>query len=72
MSREDAIRVEGTVVEVLPNTLVRVALSNGHQVLAHMSGKMRTSRIRVLPGDKVGVEMTPFDLSRGCITYREK
>lgn len=72
MSREDAIKVEATVVEVLPNTMFRVALPNGHQILAHISGKMRLHFIRILPGDKVVVEMSPYDLSRGCITYRQK
>lgn len=72
MSREDAIKVDATVVEVLPNTMFRVALPNGHQVLAHISGKMRLHFIRILPGDKVVVEMSPYDLSRGCITYRQK
>ena len=72
MSREDAIRVEGTVVEVLPNTMFRVALPNGHRILAHISGKMRLNFIRILPGDQVVVEMSPYDLSKGCITYRQK
>jgi translation initiation factor IF-1 len=60
------------VVEVLPNTMFRVALPNGHRILAHISGKMRLNFIRILPGDKVVVEMSPYDLSRGCITYRQK
>jgi translation initiation factor IF-1 len=64
--------VEGTVVEVLPNTMFRVALPNGHRILAHISGKMRLNFIRILPGDKVVVEMSPYDLSKGCITYRQK
>jgi len=72
VSREDAIRVEGTVVEVLPNTMFRVALPNGHRILAHISGKMRLNFIRILPGDRVVVEMSPYDLSKGCITYRQK
>ena len=72
MSREDAIKVEGTVVDVLPNTMFRVALPNGHRILAHISGKMRLNFIRILPGDKVVVEMSPYDLSKGCITYRQK
>lgn len=72
MSREDAIKVEGTVVEVLPNTMFRVALPNGHRILAHISGKMRLNFIRILPGDRVVVEMSPYDLSKGCITYRQK
>ena len=72
MSREDAIKIEGTVVEVLPNTMFRVELPNGHCILAHISGKMRLNFIRILPGDKVTVEMSPYDLSKGCITYRQK
>ena len=72
MSRDDAIRVEGRVVEVLPNTMFRVALPNGHRILAHISGKMRLNFIRILPGDRVVVEMSPYDLSKGCITYRQK
>ncbi|MBI3413769.1 MAG: translation initiation factor IF-1 [Verrucomicrobia bacterium] len=72
MSREDAIKIEGTIVEVLPNTMFRVELPNGHRILAHISGKMRLNFIRILPGDKVAVEMSPYDLSKGCITYREK
>lgn len=72
MSREDAIRIEGTVAEVLPNTMFRVELPNGHRILAHISGKMRLNFIRILPGDKVTVEMSPYDLSKGCITYRQK
>ncbi|MEO8425943.1 MAG: translation initiation factor IF-1 [Verrucomicrobiota bacterium] len=71
MSREDAIKIEGTVVEVLPNTIFRVELPNGHRILAHISGKMRPNFIRILPGDKVTVEMSPYDLSKGCITYRQ-
>jgi translation initiation factor IF-1 len=59
-------------VEVLPNTMFRVALPNGHRILAHISGKMRLNFIRILPGDKVVVEMSPYDLSKGCITYRQK
>lgn len=72
MSREDAIKIEGTVVEVLPNTMFRVELPNGHRILAHISGKMRLNFIRILPGDKVTIEMSPYDLSKGCITYRQK
>ncbi len=64
--------LEGTVVEPLPNAMFRVELENGHKVLAHSSGKMRMYRIRILPGDKVQVEITPYDLTRGCITYRYK
>ena len=72
MPKEDAIEVEGTVVEPLPNAMFRVELENGHQVLAHISGKMRMHYIRILPGDKVTVELSPYDLSRGRITYRAK
>jgi len=70
--REDAIRVEGTVVEVLPNNLFRVELANGHRFVAHTSGKMRLNFIRLLLGDKVTVEMSPYDLSKGCITLNEE
>ena len=70
MARDDAIRVEGTVVEVLPNTMFRVELPNKHRVLAHISGKMRLHFIRLLPGDRVTVEMSPYDLSKGRITFR--
>ena len=70
--KEDAIQVEGTVREALPNTQFRVDLDNGHSVLAHISGKMRQHYIRILPGDKVVVELSPYDLSRGRITYRYK
>jgi translation initiation factor IF-1 len=70
--REDAIVLEGTVVEPLPNAMFRVELDNGHKVLAHISGKMRMHYIRILPGDKVQVELTPYDLNRGRITYRYK
>ena len=72
MSKEDVIQVEGTVVEPLPNAMFRVELDNGHKVLAHISGKMRKHFIRILPGDKVAVELSPYDLSRGRITYRYK
>jgi translation initiation factor IF-1 len=70
--KEDAIEVEGTVVEPLPNAMFRVELDNGHKVLAHVSGKMRMNFIRILPGDKVKVELSPYDLTRGRITYRFK
>jgi translation initiation factor IF-1 len=70
--KEDAIEVEGTVVEPLPNAMFRVELENGHKVLAHVSGKMRMNFIRILPGDKVKVELSPYDLNRGRITYRFK
>ena len=72
MSKEDVIEVEGTVVEALPNAMFQVELENGHIVLAHVSGKMRMNFIRILPGDKVTMELTPYDLNRGLITYRFK
>ena len=72
MQKEDAIEVEGTVVEPLPNAMFRVELKNGHKVLAHISGKMRMNFIRILPGDRVKVEMSPYDLTRGRINYRYK
>ncbi|MCL2379734.1 MAG: translation initiation factor IF-1 [Coriobacteriia bacterium] len=70
--KEGAIELEGTVVEPLPNAMFKVELENGHKVLAHISGKMRMHYIRILPGDKVTVEMSPYDLTRGRITYRYK
>jgi translation initiation factor IF-1 len=70
--KDDTILVEGTVVEPLPNAMFRVELENGHKILAHISGKMRMHYIRILPGDRVQVELTPYDLSRGRITYRYK
>ncbi|MBI1734359.1 MAG: translation initiation factor IF-1 [Candidatus Rokubacteria bacterium] len=72
MTKEDAIEVEGTVMEPLPNAMFRVELDNGHRVLAHVSGKMRMNFIRILPGDRVKVELSPYDLTRGRITYRFK
>lgn len=72
MSKEDVIEVEGTVVEALPNAMFQVELENGHIVLAHVSGKMRMNFIRILPADKVTMELTPYDLNRGRITYRFK
>lgn len=72
MAKEDIIEVEGTVVETLPNAMFRVELPNGHRILAHISGKMRMHFIRILPGDKVTVELSPYDLTRGRITYRSK
>ncbi|MCG8378493.1 MAG: translation initiation factor IF-1 [Proteobacteria bacterium] len=72
MAKEDQIEMEGTVVETLPNTMFRVELENGHIITAHISGKMRKHYIRILTGDKVTVEMTPYDLSKGRITYRER
>ena len=70
--KEEAIEVEGTVVEPLPNAMFRVELKNGHTLLAHISGKMRMHYIRILPGDTVKVEMSPYDLTRGSIVYRQK
>ncbi len=70
MAKEDVIEVEGTITEALPNTQFKVDLENGHEVLAHISGKMRMHYIRILPGDRVKVELSPYDLSRGRITYR--
>ena len=72
MAKEEAIEVEGRVVEPLPNAMFRVELENGHRVLAHISGKMRMHFIKILPGDKVTVELSPYDLTRGRIVYRTK
>ncbi len=72
MPKEEAIQVEGKVVEPLPNAMFRVQLENGHKVLAHISGKMRMHYIKILPGDKVTVELSPYDLTRGRIVYRSK
>ena len=72
MPKEDAVQAEGTVVEALPNAMFRVELSNQHKVLAHVSGKMRMNFIRILPGDKVMLELSPYDLTRGRIIYRVK
>lgn len=72
MPKEEAIQVEGTVLETLPNAMFRVELENRHKVLAHISGKMRMHFIKILPGDKVTVELSPYDLSRGRIIYRAK
>ena len=72
LAKEDIIEVEGTVVEALPNTTFKVELENGHQLLAHISGKLRMNYIKILPGDKVKVELSPYDLSRGRITWRAK
>ena len=72
MSKEDIIEVEGVVVEALPNTNFKVELANGHQILAHISGKLRMNYIKILPGDKVKVELSPYDLNRGRITWRAK
>jgi len=72
MAKEEPIEVEGRVIEPLPNAMFRVELENGHRVLAHISGKMRMHFIKILPGDKVTVELSPYDLTRGRITYRTK
>ncbi|HSK28435.1 MAG TPA: translation initiation factor IF-1 [Candidatus Limnocylindria bacterium] len=72
MPKEDAIEVMGTVLETLPNAMFRVELDNGHKVLAHISGKMRMHYIKILPGDKVKIELSPYDLARGRIIFRER
>lgn len=72
MAKEEALQCEGVVTESLPNATFRVELENGHKILAHISGKMRKHFIRILPGDKVTIEMSPYDLSKGRITYRNK
>lgn len=72
MSKEDCIEVQGTILEALPNAMFRVELDNGHKILAHISGKMRMNFIKILPSDKVTVELSPYDLTRGRITYRFK
>ncbi len=72
MAKQDAIEVEGTIVEALPNAMFQVKLENGHIILAHISGKIRMNFIKILPGDRVTVELTPYDLNRGRITYRFK
>ena len=72
MAKEDMTEVEGTVTETLPNAMFNVELENGHEILAHVSGKIRMNYIRILPGDKVTVEMSPYDLTKGRITYRYK
>ena len=72
MSKQDVIEVEGTILEALPNAMLQVQLVNGHVILAHISGKIRMNFIKILPGDKVTVELTPYDLNRGRITYRYK
>ena len=72
MSKDDVIEIEGTVVESLPNAMFQVELANGHKILAHISGKLRMNFIRILPGDKVTVEMSPYDLTKGRITWRSK
>ena len=72
MAKDDVLELEGTVVETLPNAMFKVELENGHQVLAHISGKLRMNFIKILPGDKVTLEMSPYDLTRGRITFRLK
>ncbi|MDP4179746.1 MAG: translation initiation factor IF-1 [Bacillota bacterium] len=72
MSKEDVIEVEGKIIEALPNAMFQVELENGHKVLAHISGKLRMNFIRILPGDKVVIELSPYDLTRGRITWRAK
>ena len=72
MSKEDVIELEGTVLEALPNAMFQVQLANGHNILAHVSGKLRMNYIRIVPGDKVTVEMSPYDLTKGRITWRSK
>jgi len=72
LAKEDVIEVEGTVIEALPNAMFQVELENGHKVLAHISGKLRMNFIRILPGDKVVIELSPYDLTRGRITWRAK
>lgn len=72
LSKEDVLEVEGTILEALPNAQFKVELTNGHQILAHISGKLRMNYIRILPGDKVTVEMSPYDLTKGRITWRAK
>ncbi len=72
MSKADVIEVEGKVIEKLPNAMFRVSLENGHEVLAHISGKLRMNFIKILPGDKVTIELSPYDLTKGRITWRDK
>ena len=72
MAKDDVIELEGTVIEALPNTMFTVELANGHRILSHISGKLRMNFIRILPGDKVTVQMSPYDLTRGRITWRSK
>ena len=72
MAKEDVLELEGTVVETLPNAMFKVELENGHQILAHISGKLRMNFIKILPGDRVKLEMSPYDLTRGRITWRSK
>jgi len=72
MAKQSSIRVDGTIIEALPNAMFKVGLDNGHQILAHISGKMRMHYIKILPGDKVSLEISPYDLSKGRIVYRYK
>jgi len=72
MAKEDVIEVEGKVIDALPNAIFKVKLENGHEILAHISGKLRMNYIRILPGDKVTVELSPYDLTKGRITWRNK
>ena len=72
MSKQDVIEVEGTVIDAMPNTIFKVKLANGHEITAHISGKLRMNYIRILPGDKVLVELSPYDLTKGRITWRNK
>lgn len=72
MSKKDVIEVEGTVIDAMPNTIFKVKLANGHEITAHISGKLRMNYIRILPGDKVMVELSPYDLTKGRITWRNK
>ncbi|HHX56522.1 MAG TPA: translation initiation factor IF-1 [Clostridiales bacterium] len=72
MSKEDVIEIEGTILEALPNAMFQVELQNGHKILAHVSGKLRMNYIRIVPGDKVTIEMSPYDLTKGRITWRSK
>lgn len=72
MTKDDVLELEGTVVETLPNAMFKVELENGHQILAHISGKLRMNFIKILPGDRVTIEMSPYDLTRGRITWRSK
>ncbi|MGN1356764.1 MAG: translation initiation factor IF-1 [Succinivibrionaceae bacterium] len=72
MSKEDGIEMQGTIIETLPNTTFRVQLDNGHEIIAHISGKMRKNYIRILTGDKVTVQLTPYDLSKGRIVFRAR
>jgi len=72
LSKEDVIEIEGTILEALPNAMFQVELQNGHKILAHVSGKLRMNYIRIVPGDKVTIEMSPYDLTKGRITWRSK